>query len=116
VDVGLLDHLLVGGDGRYFSFREVRGPWTDDMHRAADDVGSHTGHHVRVMVLRSLNQGTGRPQATWPSRRFMETQWQPLVLPALKRSTQHGYKHVLRKHVFPYWRSWRLNLPFLREG
>jgi integrase len=58
--------------------------------------------------LRSLNQGTGRPQATMAFVTFVETQWQPLVLPTLKRSTQHGYKNVLRKHVLPYWRSWRL--------
>jgi DNA repair protein RadC len=46
LDVGLLDHLIVGRDGRYFSFREVRGPWTADMYRMADDVDAHTGHHV----------------------------------------------------------------------
>jgi len=39
---------------------------------------------------------------------FAETQWQTLVLPTLKLSTQHGYRNVLRKHVLPYWRDWRL--------
>ena len=58
--------------------------------------------------LRSLNQGTGRPQATTAFGTFVETQWQPLVLPTLKLSTQHGYKNVHRKHVLPYWRDWRL--------
>jgi integrase len=58
--------------------------------------------------LRSLNQGTGRPQATMAFGTFVETQWQPLVLPTLKLSTQHGYRNVLRKHVLPYWRDWRL--------
>jgi DNA repair protein RadC len=46
LDVGLLDHLIVGEGARYFSFREARGPWTADMHRMADDVDAHTGHHV----------------------------------------------------------------------
>jgi DNA repair protein RadC len=46
LDVGLLDHLIVGAEARYFSFREVHGPWTEDMDRTANDVGSHTGHHV----------------------------------------------------------------------
>jgi integrase len=58
--------------------------------------------------LRPMNQGTGRPQATMAFGTFVETQWQALVLPTLKLSTQHGYKNVLRKHVLPYWRSWRL--------
>ncbi len=39
---------------------------------------------------------------------FVESQWSVLVLPTLKLSTQRGYKHVLAKHVLPYWRDWRL--------
>lgn len=58
--------------------------------------------------LRPLNQGTGRPEATMGFGAFAETQWQTLVLPTLKLSTQHGYRNVLRKHVLPYWRDWRL--------
>jgi len=58
--------------------------------------------------LRPLNQGTARPEATMAFGTFTETQWQTLVLPTLKLSTQHGYKNVLRKHVLPYWRDWRV--------
>ncbi len=58
--------------------------------------------------LRPLNQGTARPEATMAFGTFTETQWQTLVLPTLKLSTQHGYRNVLRKHVLPYWRDWRL--------
>ena len=42
------------------------------------------------------------------ARTFAETQWKTLVFPTLKLSTQHGYKNVLRNHVLPYWRDWRL--------
>jgi integrase len=58
--------------------------------------------------LRPLNQGTGRPEATMAFGTFAEAQWQTLVLPTLKLSTQHGYRTVLRKHVLPYWHEWRL--------
>jgi integrase len=58
--------------------------------------------------LQPINQGTTRPEATMTFGRFAETQWQTLVLPTLKLSTQHGYKNVLRNHVLPYWRDWRL--------
>jgi integrase len=58
--------------------------------------------------LRPLNQGSARPEATMAFGTFAETQWQTLVLPTLKLSTQHGYRNVLRKHVLPYWRDWRL--------
>lgn len=59
-------------------------------------------------LLRPLNQGTARPEATMAFGTFTGTQWQTLVLPTLKLSTQHGYRNVLRKHVLPYWRDWRL--------
>ncbi len=58
--------------------------------------------------LRSVNQGTGRPEAMMAFGLFAETQWQVLVFPTLKLSTQHGYRNVLRKHLLPYWRPWRL--------
>jgi len=39
---------------------------------------------------------------------FIDTQWQPLVFPTFKPSTQHGYKTVLGVHVLPGWKDWRL--------
>jgi integrase len=58
--------------------------------------------------IRPVNQGTTRPEASMSFGVFAETQWSALVLPTLKLSTQHGYKNVLRKHLLPYWREWRL--------
>jgi hypothetical protein len=59
-------------------------------------------------LLRPVNQGTTRPEAAMAFGTFAETQWQTLVFPTLKLSTQHGYKNVLRNHLLPYWRDWRL--------
>jgi hypothetical protein len=58
--------------------------------------------------LRPVNLGAGRPEASLRFGAFVESQWSALVLPTLKLSTQHGYKHVLAKHVLPYWRDWQL--------
>jgi integrase len=58
--------------------------------------------------IRPVNQGATRPEASMSFGVVAETQWSPLVLPTLKLSTQHGYKHVLSKHVLPYCREWRL--------
>jgi integrase len=58
--------------------------------------------------LRGVNQGTVRPESSMLLGTFAEEQWQTLVLPTLKLSTQHGYKTVLAKHLLPYWRDWRL--------
>ena len=58
--------------------------------------------------LRPINQGTGRPEAFIALGTFVETQWKTLVFPTFKRSTQHGYKTVLKVHLLPAWRDWRL--------
>jgi site-specific recombinase XerC len=58
--------------------------------------------------IRPVNQGTTRPEASMSFGAFAESQWSVLVLPTLKLSTQHGYKNVLRQHLLPYWREWRL--------
>jgi integrase len=39
---------------------------------------------------------------------FVESQWKVLALPNFKASTQHGYKTVLKVHIVPQWRTWRL--------
>ena len=58
--------------------------------------------------LQPVNQGLTRPEAAMAFGTFAETQWQTLVFPTLKLSTQHGYRNVLRNHVLPYWKNWRL--------
>ena len=59
-------------------------------------------------LIRPVNQGTSRPGAFVTFGTFIETQWQPLVFPTFKPSTQHGYKTVLAVHVLPEWKEWRL--------
>lgn len=58
--------------------------------------------------LREVNAGSQRPEAGMRFESFVQAQWSVLVLPTLKPSTRHGYKHMLAKHVLPYWRSWRM--------
>jgi len=58
--------------------------------------------------LREVNQGTGRPEASMTFGAFVESQWQVLAMPNFKASTRHGYKTVLKVHILPQWRTWRL--------
>lgn len=58
--------------------------------------------------LRPVNAGTSKPESGMLFGSFVETQWNVLVLPNFKASTQHGYKIVLAKHVLPEWKSSRL--------
>lgn len=58
--------------------------------------------------LREVNQGAQRPESSMSFGTFVETQWKVLALPNFKASTRHGYTTVLRVHVMPAWRTWRL--------
>jgi integrase len=55
--------------------------------------------------LRPVNQGVARPESTIALGAFVEQQWAVLVLPTFKRTTQHGYRAVLKVHVLPTWRD-----------
>ena len=73
------------------------------------DLSTRAAAKLRLEeFLRPVNLGLARREASMAFGTFAETQWQTLVLPTLKLSTQHGYKNVLRKHLLPYWREWRV--------
>lgn len=55
--------------------------------------------------LRPVNQGASRPESIIGFGAFVEQQWKVLALPTFKRTTQHGYKAVLRVHVLPTWQD-----------
>ncbi len=58
--------------------------------------------------LRSLNQGSHKPQAVVTFRQFVEEHWKPKVLPAFKPSTAESHAVLLRKHLLPYFGDRRL--------
>jgi hypothetical protein len=55
--------------------------------------------------LRPVNQGVSRPESTIGFGAFVKQHWTVLVLPTFKRTTQHGYRAVLRVHVLPTWQD-----------
>ena len=58
--------------------------------------------------LRSLNQGSHKPQAVITFRQFVEEHWKQKVLPAFKPSTAESHSVLLRKHLLPYFGDKRL--------
>lgn len=58
--------------------------------------------------LRPLNSGASKPQSVIGFLEYAEQQWSDLVLPTLKLSTQHSYGVMLKKHLIPYFGSFRL--------
>ena len=58
--------------------------------------------------LRSLNQGSHKPQAVVTFRQFVQEHWKPKVLPAFKPSTAESHAVLLHKHLLPYFGERRL--------
>ncbi len=58
--------------------------------------------------LRSLNQGSHKPQVVITFRQFVEEHWKQKVLPAFKPSTAESHSVLLHKHLLPYFGDKRL--------
>ena len=58
--------------------------------------------------LRSLNQGSHKPQAVVTFGQFVEEHWKQKVLTAFKPSTAESHAVLLRKHLLPYFGEKRL--------
>ena len=58
--------------------------------------------------LGPINQGWHRPQSTIRFATFVREQFEPLVLPTLKFSTQQVYRVLLNKHLTPAFGDRRL--------
>ena len=58
--------------------------------------------------LRSLNQGSHKPQAVISFRQFVEEHWKQKVLPTFRPSTAESHSVLLRKHLLPYFGEKRL--------
>lgn len=58
--------------------------------------------------LHPLNQGSQRPQSVMRFCEFVQGEWESLILPTLKLSTQRGYRMILGRHLLPCFGDWRL--------
>ena len=58
--------------------------------------------------LRSLNQGSHKPQSVATFRDFVEEHWVPKIMPTFKPSTTEIYRVLLRKHILPHFAEMRL--------
>ena len=58
--------------------------------------------------LNLVNSGTRRPQSMKKLRDFVREDWEPVVIPTLKFSTQQQYKFLLNLHILPAFGGRRL--------
>lgn len=58
--------------------------------------------------LAAINQGRHRPELLIEFRRFVRERWEPAILPTLRFSTARGYRHLVRRHLVPFFGRMRL--------
>lgn len=51
--------------------------------------------------LHEVNHTLQKPQSSMQFRDFVNSQWEPAILPTLKFATQRNYRHLIRRHLFP---------------
>ena len=58
--------------------------------------------------LAAINQGTHKPELMMTFERFVVERWEPNILPMLRHSTARNYRHMIRRHLTPFFCALRL--------
>lgn len=53
--------------------------------------------------LGAINQGTHRPELRAEFGPFVTERWEPNMLPVLRYSTARNYRHLIRRHLLPFF-------------
>ncbi len=53
--------------------------------------------------LHDANHTQQKPQSSMHFRDFVYSQWEPAILPTLKFATQRNYRHLIRRHLLPFF-------------
>ena len=83
--------------------------------RRSEVIGTVTEFRTRGDAMQELskrlnpiNTGKYRPQSTKKLRDFVRGDWEPVVVPTLKYSTQQQYAYLLNLHILPAFGERRL--------
>lgn len=58
--------------------------------------------------LAAINQGTHRPEVVIGFEPFVLERWEPNILPVLRFSTARNYRHLVRRHLLPFFGRMKL--------
>jgi integrase len=58
--------------------------------------------------LALINQGRHKPELLATFERFVLDRWEPNILPMLRFSTARNYRHLIRRHLLPFFGQVRL--------
>ncbi len=66
--------------------------------------------HQRLQFerLAAINQGRHKPELMMGFQRFVVERWEPNIFPTLRFSTVGNYRHLIRRHLLPFFGGIRL--------
>ena len=60
-------------------------------------------------LLAAINQGTHKPEVMITFERFVMERFEPNILPTLRFSTARLYRHLIRRHLIPFFGKMRMS-------
>ena len=72
------------------------------------EIGKREAQRLLSQRLGAINQGKQKPELLISFERFVLERWEPNILPTLRYSTSRNYRHIVRRHLIPFFGSMRL--------
>jgi integrase len=72
------------------------------------EMGKREAERKLSERLAAINQGTHRPEVLIEFERFVLERWEPNTLPMLRFSTARNYRHLVRRHLNPFFGRMKL--------
>jgi len=72
------------------------------------ELGMRDARRLFSEKLAAINQGTHKPELMMTFERFVAERWEPNILPMLRHSTARNYRHMIRRHLTPFFGALRL--------
>ena len=72
------------------------------------ELSEREAHNRVGTLLRPINEGKYRPEATLTFGQFLRECWEPAVVPHLKPSSVHYYGKQIQNHLLPTFGEWRI--------
>jgi integrase len=72
------------------------------------DLSERDARNKLAILLRPINEGQYRPEATITFGQFFKECWEPAVVPHLKPTSVRYYGKQIERHLLPTFREWRI--------
>lgn len=66
-------------------------------------LGKREAQRLLAERLAAINQGRHKPESLAIFQQFVLERWEPAILPTLRFSTARNYRHLIRRHLLPFF-------------